>query len=279
MNIIRNLATTTAMVLSLGLALPAAAQGAYGAVDSTTQGQGTVDLGTARVGAEADVDVKVDASVETSSDSDSNSSDVRVQSADVNGDGQADITGDPDFDLLRITRVDVDAGTVGSSSVTPANVKTQADLSGFVAAQMKNDANISAVEAASESVAVTYKQRAKLFGFIPITLDATATVNADGRTKVSYPWYAFLAVTNKTDLESKIEAQAKVITAREAGSGMATGRVATGDVDGDGVEASVKLSADVQAKLIAAVQATLQSEFNADANARVNKVDSFTVKQ
>ena len=228
MNIIRNtVAATSALVLSLGFALPAAAQGAYGTVDSKTQG--TVDLGTVRVGADADVDVKVDTSVKTSGGSASNSSDVKVQAGDVNGDGEVGIAatgtvhGDPDFDLATMR-----------------------------------------VESAEDHVALTAKQSVKLFGFIPVTVKITTNVDANGDVTISYPWWAFLAVTNKAKLESKIEAQTKLITAREAGSGMATGRVAAGDVNGDGVEASAKLSADVQARLIESVQVALQFQWSID---------------
>ncbi len=282
MNIIRNtVAATSALVLSLGLALPAAALNVNGTVDSTTRG--TVDVGTVRVGADADIDVKVDASVKASDNSTSNSSDVEVQAGDVNGDGTADITGDPDFDLLRITRIDLDAGTVESNSVTSANVKTRADLSGFVAAQMKSDNNISAVESASDSVAVTYKQKARLFGFIPVTVNATANVDASGNVTLSFPWYAFLMATNKADLEANI--QNRVDAALDANAnananatvgknGVVSGNAsATGTAQANAnaaAQATAKLSAAAQAKVIAAVKAAMQAELNAKANASAN---------
>ncbi|MDO8514034.1 MAG: hypothetical protein Q7S50_00650 [bacterium] len=227
MNIIRNSAVMAALVLSLGFALPAFAQGAYGTIDSKTQG--TVDVGTARVGADADINVKVNANVKASSSPASGSSDIRVQGGDVNGDGVAGIAatgtsmGDPDFDLAAMQ-----------------------------------------AESAEDHVALTSKQSVKLFGFIPVTVKMKVNVDANGDVTVSYPWWTFLAVTNRDNLESKIEAQTKVITAREAGSGMATGRVAAGDVSGDGVEASVKLSADIQARLIESVQAALQFQWKVD---------------
>ncbi len=221
----KTIAATSALVLSLGLAFPVAAQSIYGTVESKTQG--TVDLGTVRVGTDADVEVKVDTDLKASNSSVSGSSDIKGEVGERDDEGvciaaTGTVHGDPDFDLAM------------------------------------------QAESSEDNVAVTSKQHAKLFGFIPVTVNATAVVDANGRVKVKFPWYAFLMVTNKADLESKIETQTKVITAREAGSGMATGRVATGDVNGDGVEASVKLSADVQARLIAAIKVAMQSEWTVD---------------
>ncbi|OGG53291.1 hypothetical protein A2851_01740 [Candidatus Kaiserbacteria bacterium RIFCSPHIGHO2_01_FULL_53_29] len=265
MNIIRNsIAAVTAVVLSLGFALPAAAQGAYGTVDSATQGTVNVDSSNS-----TNANVGVDVGVGVGGSADSNSGSAQTQ-GETNASGAADVsaTGDVSVDVtpLIITRADVDSNAVEATSASASSVKTQAELSGFVAAQVKGDNNISAVEAASDSVAVTYKQHAKLFGFIPVTLDATATVDASGNVKISYPWYAFLTVTNHDDLQASIQSNVN------AQLGV------SGSVNASAQE-SAQLAAGEQARIVAAVQAAMQAQFDADVNARVNKVDGMTLKQ
>ena len=275
MNIIRNsTAATVALVLSLGLAFPAAAQGIYGTVDSTTQG--TVNVGTTgntKTDVGVDVQVGVDGSA-SASGSGTSGSGATQGSADTDTDVSVQAGGGADVDVatLLITRVDVDTNAVEAKTIAASDVKTSADLSGYVAAQMKSDNNISAVESASDSVSVTYKQKAKLFGFIPVTLNARAVVDAQGNVTISYPWYAFLAVTNKADLQAKV--QGRVNTDVNLGGG-ADANASTA--------AAARLTADTQAKVVAAVKAAMQAQFDVDADAgadaRVNKIDGMTVKQ
>lgn len=44
-----------------------------------------------------------------------------------------------------------------------------------------------------EKIETTARQQVRLFGFIPMTVNATVEINAEGKTSVSYPWWAFLA--------------------------------------------------------------------------------------
>src|SRR6185295_4187033 len=73
-----------------------------------------------------------------------------------------------DLPILVVTRADVESGTAQAGSAAVASVQTDADLSGFVAAQIESDKNVSKVETSADSVSVTYTQNAKLLGFIPI---------------------------------------------------------------------------------------------------------------
>ncbi len=250
MNIIRKtIAVTSAFVLSLGFALPVAA---HTSVESTvnTATQGSVSVGSTGANANVGVDVNVGAGGSAGTDSSSGSAQGSTQSS-----GSADVQVAP----LLITRLDIDAGTVKATVSSPSSVHTQADLSGYVAGQMKADTNISSVAAASDNVAVTYKQHAKLFGFIPVIIDATANIDASGNVTVSYPWYAFLMATNKSDLEVKIQNR---VTTEANVSGSAN---ATADA-----QAAAELSADAQARIVAAVKAAMQAELNADASASAN---------
>lgn len=250
MNIIRKTtAATAALVLSLGFALPAAALDLDATVNSATQG--TVNVGGTKANTNANVGVDVNVGANGNAGGSSTTSGGSAQgSADATA--TMETTAAIEIAPLIITRGDVDAGTVQATVSAPSSVKTRADLSGYVAGQMKADANLSSVEAASDNVAVMYKQHARLFGFIPVTVNATANVDASGNVTVSYPWYAFLMATNKSDLEAKI--QSRVTTDLNA------------NVNAQ-AEAATQLSADAQAKVIAAVQAAMEAEFSAEANA------------
>src|SRR3989344_1495481 len=260
MNIIRKtIATVSGVVLSLGFALPAAALNVDGTVNTATQG--TVNVGGAGADASADANVGVDVGVGAqSSDSASDDNAQTSGSADANAtmEANAGVTIQP----LIITRGDVDAGRVEATISSPSAVKTRAELSGYAAAEMKADSNIASIEAASDNVAVTYKQHAKLFGFIPVTIDATATVDASGNVEVSYPWYAFVMTTNKADLEARIQSQVSADINLDASANAEANADASATA-----EAVAELSAGTQAKVVAAVKAAMQAQLEAELNA------------
>jgi len=261
MNIIRKtIAAASGVVLSLGFALPAAAL----SVDSTvnTANQGSVSVGNSSANANADIDVGVDVGAESSNqDSDDSAQSSSSADASVTTEANAGVTIQP----LIITRGDVDAGRVEATVLSPSAVKTRAELSGYAAAEMKADSNIASIEAASDNVAVTYKQSAKLFGFIPVTIDATATVDANGNVEVSYPWYAFLMVTNKADLEARIQNQVSANVDLDASANVEANAGASASA-----EAAAQLSAEAQARIVAAVKAAMQAQLEAQLNASAN---------
>ncbi|PIR83630.1 hypothetical protein COU18_03025 [Candidatus Kaiserbacteria bacterium CG10_big_fil_rev_8_21_14_0_10_51_14] len=262
MNIIRkSIAGITAVVLSLGFVLPVSAL----TVDTSgsVQGSGLGSVGATGAGVDINVDVGVGATTSGGGSQDGTTSTSGNASSNVNGNASVDAN------ALLITRVDIDTGTVKATSAAPASVETRADLSGYVAAQMQSDANIASVETASDNVAVTYKQYARLFGFIPVTLDATATVQADGSVKVSYPWYAFLAVTNKADLETKLEQ--RVDAALSANAQLEASANASAEVTGS-------LSASEQAQVVQAVKTVMQAELDAALEARADASGSANVQ-
>ncbi|KKW44028.1 MAG: hypothetical protein UY94_C0037G0004 [Parcubacteria group bacterium GW2011_GWA2_56_21] len=309
------LAAGAASAMTIGLALPVAAQSVYGTVDAGTQvtvgsggtnvsgdtsvsGSGSVD-GIVDTNLGADVKGVVNAIIggsASSSNSGSGSTGSGSAGASGNGSTQGSVTVsgqggvDADLGIIVITRADVDGDAAVSGSVSPADVSTDAELSSFIAAQVQADKNVSQVEASADNVAVTYKQNAKLFGFIPITVDATATVDAGGKVNVKYPWYAFLASTNKADLKAKIQSRVDAVldgsmgadVAGNAGlTGNANANVGNTNVSGNAAadasanaEASAnvvaKLTAEAQAKLIAEIKAVMESELAADANASAN---------
>lgn len=61
-------------------------------------------------------------------------------------------------------------------------------------------------------VKTVYKQRGKLFGFIPVWMNVRSEVRAGGTAEVHYPWYSFLArvVGGKVSSETVLENTASV---------------------------------------------------------------------
>ena len=207
----KKLSALVGAVLSLAIAFPAFAESGYGTIDSMSQG--TVQVSSVKVDTSANAGVETQTGTSrggknaSSTSGASVSGGINVAAGDVNGDGMAATntpSGDPDFDLM-IVRADVQSGSVAATSVNPASVSSRANLSGYIAAQMKQDKKISAVESASEKVSVTYKQPAKLFGVFRITLNTRVEVDRGGNVKISYPWYAFLTDANKTGVETALQ--------------------------------------------------------------------------
>ena len=284
MNIIRKtIAAASGVVLSLGFALPVAALNVDGSVNSATEG--TVNVGGTGASGTAQANVGVDVGIGTESSGTTSGSGGSAQgSGSADADATMEANAGVSIQPLIITRAHVDSGAVEATVSSPSGVETQADLSGYIAAEMKADKNISSVEAASGEVAVTYEQRAKLFGFIPVTIAATATVDASGNVEVSYPWYAFLMVTNKSDLEARIQDSVSAELGANAAQSASVGQdgivsgnaSATGTVQANAnanasaqAQAATQLSAETQAKVVAAVKSAMQAELNADLNASV----------
>jgi hypothetical protein len=217
MNLNKIAALLAAFGLTVGFALPAAA----------------LSLG---VGTGANVQVSVDGSASANASTSDNVAVSATNSTDVNATSSTNLT--PVF----VTQADVSAGMVTPTSDNPASVQSSSDLSGYVAARLQDDSNISQIQASGSNVAVTYTEPAKVLGIFPVNVEATATVNNDGVVAISYPWYAFIFSTNTSDLQDKIQTS----------------------VSADlGANASAGFSAAQQAKLISDISSVMQGEASA----------------
>ena len=141
---------------------------------------------------------------------------------------------------------------------SPASVRSNADLSAYIATQMKKDNKIQEVQASSGAVTVTYKGPAKFLGFIPASIKATAIADATGNVTISRPWYGFLfSSTDRAELKAAIESQVSAHVDISANA-----------------RAQAELAADMQAQLVADIHAAMQQHFSAstdvDASADVS---------
>lgn len=217
----------------------------------------------------------------------------------MSGSGSVRVGANGDNQTILITRADLSGRGMVSANLTPIQVDTKADLEAYIAAQLESDENVESIEAAQNSVSVTYKDRAHLFAVIPVMVDATATVDAEGNVEVSYPWYSFLMSTDKAELEAKIQNRVNAIV--DAGGDVAANASAAVsgsgavEADEDGVSANVgataqaaaQLSTEAQARIVAEVKAAMAealaeaeaaSDVDASANASANANGSANVR-
>ncbi len=206
--------TTASLVISL--MLPVAAQ----ALTIGVQGNASTGIGTAGI---ANV-----------SDSASTGASVSV-----------------DVTPIVITRADIGANTAVTA---PTEVRSNSDLSAYASGMLKADTDANDAELSSSAVTLGYKEPAKLFGIIPMYVNVTATVNADGQTYLNYPWYTFFGVTDSDSLQASIETATATTVAADA-------------------TASSGLSPAAQAQVLAeihdAMKSNLQSSMAVNANVSV----------
>lgn len=66
-----------------------------------------------------------------------------------------------------------------------------------------------------EKIKTTSKQQVKLLGFIPVNVDVTVEVDAEGEAVVSYPWWGFLAAGKDDSIgETILTALSTVLTTK-----------------------------------------------------------------
>lgn len=188
----------------------------------------------------------------------------------VSSDASKGTQASEETNTLVITREDVELNGVSPTQISVSAITGETDLSGYVAAQIKADKNVSTVETSESGVEVTYDTPAKLFGIFPMTVQTTVNVDADGTVNVSYPWYGFLLSTEGGDLETQLQTVVKTELSAAAGKSAV---MASADVQAD-VETAVGMTSATQAKLISGIRAVLQAvsetQVNAEASANAN---------
>ncbi len=109
---------------------------------------------------------------------------------------------------IMITQKDISDDDMKAEVPATETVKSEETLKSFIAINLAKDANIKSVSTDKTKTETVYKQKGKLFGFIPVKMNVHAVVNADGSASVRYPWYKFMSsavggkVTSETVLEN-----------------------------------------------------------------------------
>lgn len=194
--------------------------------------------------------------------------------------GDASVTGTPIF----ITHDGARATMSGSGSLTEttaltsaqmADITSQTALRAHANVVAASDANIGSLSLSSDKVSVSYREPARLLGFIHITVPVTVSVDAKGSTRLSYPWYNFLLSTNEAGLSIRAQAAVNTALATDATARAdATARNTTATTSGfahattnANVAASAGLSIAAQARLLDSIHAALKSTAEASTSA------------
>jgi len=163
---------------------------------------GVGTTGTINIDANVSPAATVSASGNASDTSSGSAADTQTNTS-----GNAAVNADAHLgSVIHITRADVDATTQATTVTSPSSVQSQTDLSAYASGLVKADADMGDAQLSDTAVSLGYTQRAKLFGFIPVFVEATAKVTADGQTEVSYPWYTMFASTDSASLQSDVKA-------------------------------------------------------------------------
>ncbi len=109
------------------------------------------------------------------------------------------------YALTATTRADISSGIdVGSaaSDMDSASVESEEDLQAYARAALRNDENLLRVNFTGEAVEITYREKGTLLALMPVTFSIMARAGADGSIELFYPWYSFLTVDNRDQLET-----------------------------------------------------------------------------
>ena len=155
-------------------------------------------------------------------------------------------------ETILFSRSDVDTDTKAQVEIDSENkVNTNADLAIFARTLIKRDKKASNVEVKDNSVSLEYESMIKLFGFLPIATHTTATVQANGDTTISYPWYATFATTNEANLNTKIKSSVSSYVNTQA-------------------KADAKLSTSAKAQVLAKMYGAMKTDLEASASAKTS---------
>ncbi len=126
----------------------------------------------------------------------------------INVSKEHDEESDHEFDEGK-DEIDIDQDEAGNASTTissESKVSNHGQLRSFLNHLLKDNDRISDVHISSTSIDTHYSLPAKFLWTIPVNLTAEVTINSDGSVTIHYPWYSFLYLTKKGDMETKLEA-------------------------------------------------------------------------
>ena len=145
------------------------------------------------------------------------------------------------------TRPSTDIQVTGSAVVSDDSSVDMHDSS-----LMTEDSDVTAVNSSDSSVAVSYKEPAKLFGIFSVSVPATAEAKADGTVTVKYPWYAFLMSKDDASLQAAVTSH--VSNPRTSGSFSASARMQLADSLRAGLKSFADSNSSVQSNSDATVK-------------------------
>ncbi|MBX4195587.1 hypothetical protein KW796_01360 [Candidatus Parcubacteria bacterium] len=139
-----------------------------------------------------------------------------------------------------------------NAGIATSNVATESDLRAFAENAIKSDENINFISFGNDNISVSYKDRGRFIGVIPVIMDVEVGVDQGGNVRFDYPWFGFLVIKDRADLEARVRA------AVESSSSIG----ANGWTNYDRAELASRIAAALRAHYEAGDSATSTSEAN-----------------
>jgi hypothetical protein len=112
------------------------------------------------------------------------------------------------FTVMGSSVMDDPLSPTQRAAILRRSIRTVAQLKIFTKALSESDENIRQVKLGDEKIEISYRQKAKLFGLIPLNYLLKTTVK-DGEVEVKQPWWHFLARDDvqsyKTTLQEQLD--------------------------------------------------------------------------
>ena len=143
----------------------------------------------------------------------------------INVDGETNVETGLEGGAESESSVDVELGTdsLGGTISSSAQVATDADLEIFSANVATQNENVARVDIVADEVKVVYRHKGRLFGFIPVTVKSTTSVEfqADAEAEINsrLSWWSFMVAGknySRTEVESRIENNATIMANAQA---------------------------------------------------------------
>lgn len=157
-------------------------------------------------------------------------------------------------EAIKISRSSLEANGEASAETMSEAVLTQNDLRAYASTALRGDANLEEMNFTGDKVEVSYKEEGKFLALVPVTMKAKAVAKADGSFDLDYPWYAFLTLDNKDQIETNLKiAIDNTLKARTVGR-----------VQAEGEAESPVFTASESAAVAAEMHAILRSSFSGE---------------
>ncbi|MCR4279656.1 MAG: hypothetical protein NUV78_02900 [Candidatus Zambryskibacteria bacterium] len=156
-----------------------------------------------------------------------------------------------------VDEIEVNASiTTGTPVVESEEVSNDIGLKAYADSLVASDEAVEEVKFTEEMVEVRYKQKGRILALVPITFTVTATVTADGRVEIKYPWYSTFTIDNKEEV--KTSAKVAVDNALRA--------KAVGSVKAEGDAMNPKFTASESAAVAAGLHKVLKAALQAQSS-------------
>lgn len=97
------------------------------------------------------------------------------------------------------------------------DVATQDDLKAYSLEALRADENLSSMSFGNDSIVVGYKDHGRFVDLIPVVMSVNVIVDGSGNVSFDYPWYSFLVVKDRADLETRIRNEISGVASSTAG--------------------------------------------------------------